>query len=59
MKKLAVVAAVVALVSVAPAYASIPPVPEPSSFVQLAAGLSVLGGLVFVARMRAFRNEAE
>jgi len=58
MKKLAVVAAVVALVSVAPAYA-VTAVPEPSSFVQLAAGLLVLGGLAFVARKRAFRNEAE
>jgi hypothetical protein len=59
MKKLAVVAAVVALVSVAPAYASIPPVPEPSSFVQLAAGLFVLGGLALVSRKRVFREDAD
>jgi hypothetical protein len=58
MKKLAVVAAVVALVTVVPAHA-VSVVPEPSSFVQLAAGLFVLGGLAFVARKRAFRNEAE
>jgi MYXO-CTERM domain-containing protein len=58
MKKLAVVAAVVALVTVVPAHA-VSPVPEPSSFVQLAAGLFVLGGLAFVARRRMSRNEAE
>jgi len=52
------VAAVVALVSVAPAYASIT-VPEPGSFVQLAAGLFVLGGLVLVARKRISSEEAE
>ena len=58
MRKLAVVAAVVALVSVAPAYASIT-VPEPSSFVQLAAGLFVLGGLALFARKRFSSEEAE
>jgi hypothetical protein len=58
MKKLAAVAAVVALVIVVPAHA-FNAVPEPSSFVQLATGLIVLGGLAFVARKRAFRNEAE
>jgi protein-S-isoprenylcysteine O-methyltransferase Ste14 len=51
MKKLALVAAVVALVTVAPAHASMA-VPEPSSFVQLAAGLFVLGGLALFARKR-------
>jgi hypothetical protein len=51
MKKLALVAAVVAVVTVAPAYAT-PTVPEPSSFVQLAAGLFVLGGLALFARKR-------
>ena len=58
MKKLAVVAGVVAPVSVAPAYA-IPAVPEPSGFVQLAAGLFVLGGLALVARKRLSGDEAE
>jgi hypothetical protein len=58
VKKLAVVAGVVALVSVAPAYA-IPAVPESSSFVQLAAGLFVLGGLALVARKRLSGDEAE
>jgi MYXO-CTERM domain-containing protein len=58
MKKLAVVAAVVALVTVVPAYASAP-VPEPSSFVQLAAGLFVLGGLALVARKRVSSDEAK
>jgi MYXO-CTERM domain-containing protein len=58
MKRLAVVAAAVVLVSVAPAYATAS-VPEPSSFVQLAAGLFVLGGLALVARKRVSRNEAE
>jgi MYXO-CTERM domain-containing protein len=58
MKKLAVVAAVVALVTVVPAHA-LAPVPEPSSFVQLAAGLFVLGGLALVARKRVFRQDAD
>jgi MYXO-CTERM domain-containing protein len=58
MKKLAVVAAVVALVTVVPAHA-VSPVPEPSSFVQLAAGLFVLGGLALVARKRVFREDAD
>jgi hypothetical protein len=58
MKRLAVVAAVVALVSVAPAYASYP-VPEPSSFVQVAAGLFVLGGLALFARKRISSDEAD
>ena len=58
MKKLAVVAAVVALVTVVPAYAYAP-VPEPSSFVQLAAGLFVLGGLALVARKRVSSDEAK
>jgi MYXO-CTERM domain-containing protein len=58
MKKLAVVAAVVALVTVVPAHA-VSPVPEPSSFVQLAAGLFVLGGLALVARKRVFRQDAD
>jgi hypothetical protein len=58
VKKLAVVAGVVALVSVAPAYA-ISLVPEPSGFVQLAAGLFVLGGLALVARKRVSSDEAE
>jgi hypothetical protein len=57
MKKLALVAAVVALVTVVPAHAT--NVPEPSSFVQLAAGLFVLGGLALVARKRMPGNEAE
>jgi hypothetical protein len=60
MKKiLFATAAVVALMSVVPLQASGVPVPEPSSFVQLAAGLFVLGGLAFVARKRMSRNEAE
>ena len=58
MKKLAVVAAVVALVTVVPAHA-LSVVPEPSSFVQLAAGLVVLGGLALVARKRVFRQDAD
>jgi hypothetical protein len=57
MKKLALVAAVVALVTVVPAHATI--VPEPSSFVQLAAGLFVLGGLALVARKRVSSTDAE
>jgi MYXO-CTERM domain-containing protein len=58
MKKLAFVAAVVALVTVVRAHA-VSPVPEPSSFVQLAAGLFVLGGLALVARKRVFREDAD
>jgi MYXO-CTERM domain-containing protein len=56
MKKLALVAAVVALVTVVPAHATI--APEPSSFVQLAAGLIVLGGLALVARKRVSSTDA-
>jgi hypothetical protein len=59
MKKLALVAAVVALVTVAPAHATIPSVPEPSSFVQLAAGLFVLGGLTLFARKRVSSTDTE
>jgi MYXO-CTERM domain-containing protein len=60
MKKLLFAAAtVVALMSVVPLQAIPAPVPEPSSFVQLAAGLFVLGGLALVARKRTSRNEAE
>jgi hypothetical protein len=60
MKKLAFVAAAVALVTVAPAYAGAPlPAPEPSSFVQLAAGLFVLGGLALFARKRISSDEAD
>jgi MYXO-CTERM domain-containing protein len=58
MKKLAFVAAVVALVTVAPAHA-VSPVPEPSGFVQVAAGLFVLGGLALVARKRVSSTDAE
>jgi hypothetical protein len=57
MKKLALVAAVVALVTVVPAHATI--APEPSSFVQLAAGLIVLGGLALFARKRISSDEAD
>jgi predicted transporter len=60
MKKvLFATATVVALMSVAPLQAIPAVVPEPSSFVQLAAGLFVLGGLALVARKRMSRNEAE
>jgi hypothetical protein len=60
MKKLAFVATVVALVTVAPAYAlPTPTVPEPSSFVQLAAGLFVLGGLALFARKRVSSTDTE
>jgi hypothetical protein len=60
MKKLAFVVAAVALVTVAPAYATpTPPVPEPSSFVQLAAGLFVLGGLALFARKRVSSTDTE
>jgi len=55
-------ATVVALVSVAPAYAGglyIVPIPEPSSSAQLVLGLVVLAGLALVARKRLSRNEAE
>jgi MYXO-CTERM domain-containing protein len=54
-------ATVVALVSVAPAYAVGPAavVPEPSSSAQLVLGLVVLAGLALVARKRLSRNEAE
>jgi hypothetical protein len=73
MKKLVLVLAVAgALVSVSPARAFTPPpncypgtsckntpdpVPEPGSFMQLAAGLLVLGGLGIVARKRFARVE--
>jgi MYXO-CTERM domain-containing protein len=55
-------ATIVALVSVAPAYAlgpNIVPIPEPSSSAQLVLGLVVLAGLALVARKRLSRNEAE
>jgi len=58
MKKLALVAGVVALVSVVPAHATAT-VPEPGGFVQLAAGLFVLGGLALFARKRVSSEEAE
>jgi hypothetical protein len=57
MKKLVLVAAVLALVTVTPAHAFT--VPEPSSFVQLAAGLFVLGGLALFARKRISSDEAD
>jgi len=57
MKKLAFVAAAVALVTVVPAHAI--NVPEPSSFVQVAAGLFVLGGLALFARKRISSDEAD
>jgi MYXO-CTERM domain-containing protein len=57
MKKLALAATVVALVTVVPAHAVT--APEPSSFVQLAAGLIVLGGLALVARKRVSSTDAE
>jgi predicted transporter len=60
MKKIALAAAsVVALMSVVPAQAVPGTVPEPSSFVQLAAGLFVLGGLALVARKRISSTDAE
>jgi hypothetical protein len=60
MKKiLFATATVVALMSVLPVQATGLPVPEPSSFVQLAAGLFVLGGLALVARKRVFRQDAD
>jgi hypothetical protein len=46
------------MVTVVPAHASLA-VPEPSGFVQLAAGLFVLGGLALVARKRVSSEEAE
>jgi hypothetical protein len=58
MKKLVLVAAVVALLTVTPAHA-FNDVPEPSSFVQLAAGLFVLGGLALFARKRISSDEAD
>jgi len=58
-KLLLATATVVALMSVVPAQAGTAVVPEPSSFVQLAAGLFVLGGLALVARKRMSRNEAK
>jgi MYXO-CTERM domain-containing protein len=57
-KTVLAMATVVALISVAPAYASIT-VPEPSGSAQLALGLLALGGLALFARKRASRNEAK
>jgi hypothetical protein len=60
VKKLVVVAAVAALFGVVPVGAApVLLVPEPSGFVQLAAGLFVLGGLALVARKRVSRDEVE
>jgi hypothetical protein len=61
MKKLVLATAtVVALMSVVPARATPPALlPEPSSFVQLAAGLFVLGGLALFARKRVSSADAE
>jgi hypothetical protein len=59
VKKLALVAAVVALAIAAPALADGAKVPEPSSFVQVAAGLFVLGGLALFARKRVSSADAE
>jgi hypothetical protein len=60
MKKLALASTLVALVTVAPAYAAAPiPSPEPSSFVQVAAGLFVLGCVAVFVRKRVSRNGAE
>ena len=58
VKRLALVAVAVAMVTVVPAHASFA-VPEPSGFVQLAAGLFVLGGLALFARKRVSSEEAE
>jgi hypothetical protein len=58
MKRLAIASALVALVTAAPAFA-VAAIPEPSGFVQLAAGLFVLGGVVLFTRKRVFRNDAE
>ncbi len=62
MKKLVLAMATVgALVSAAPAFAVGPAAvaPEPSSFVQLAAGLFVLGGLALVARNRFSKSDVK
>jgi MYXO-CTERM domain-containing protein len=59
MKRLVLASAVViAMVSVAPAYASLA-VPEPSSSAQLIVGLLALGGLALFARKRASTHEAK
>ena len=60
MKKLVLAGAVAAtvLAVVAPAGA-VPTVPEPSSFVQLAAGLFVVGGLALFTRKGFSKDKAK